>query len=43
MIRFGKCQSVKGARVRVSIPGFSGDAAIDCLLMQPCASGPSVC
>lgn len=42
MIRFGKCQSIDGARVRVSIPGYSGDAVIDCLLMQPCASGPSV-
>ena len=42
MIRFGTCKSVDGARVRVVIPGFEGDAGIDCLLMQPCAQGPSV-
>ena len=42
MIRFGKCKSINGARVRVSLVGYSGDASVDCLLMQPCASGPSV-
>ena len=42
MIRFGTCKRIDGARVRVAIPGFSGDAGIDCLLMQPCAVGPSV-
>lgn len=42
MIRFGTCKSIDGARVRVVIPGFEGDAGIDCMLMQPCAQGPSV-
>lgn len=42
MIRFGKCKSINGARVGVSLVGYSGDAAVECLLMQPCASGPSV-
>lgn len=42
MIRFGTCKSIDGARVRVVIPGFEGDAGIDCLLMQPCALGPSI-
>lgn len=40
-IRFGKCEHVNGARIRVTIPGYSGDAGFDCLLMQPCASGPA--
>lgn len=42
MIRFGKCKSINGARVRVSLVGYSGEASVDCLLMQPCAAGPSV-
>lgn len=42
MIRFGKCKSINGARIQVSLVGYSGDAAVECLLMQPCASGPSV-
>ena len=41
-IRFGKCTAVNGPRIGVTIPGFSGDAGFDCLLLQPCAQGPSV-
>lgn len=42
MIRYGTCRAIKGPRIRVSLVGYSGDAAVECLLMQPCASGPSV-
>lgn len=41
-IRFGKCTAVNGARIGVTIPGLSGDAGFECLLLQPCALGPSV-
>lgn len=41
-IRFGKCAAVNGPRIGVTIPGFSGDAGFECLLLQPCALGPSV-
>lgn len=41
-IQFGKCKSISGARARVTLTGFSSDASIDCLIMQPCAHGPSV-
>ena len=41
MIKFGECKAVNGARVQVMVPGFSGNAVLDCLLMQPCAAGPS--
>lgn len=41
-IMFGKCKSVDGPRVRVTLTGYSSDAAIECLLLQPCAQGPSV-
>lgn len=40
-IRFGKCTAVNGPRIDVIIPGFSGDAGFECLLLQPCALGPS--
>ena len=42
MIRFGICKVIRGARIRVSLVGYSGDAVVECLLMQPCASDPSV-
>ena len=42
MIRFGKCKSINGARVRVTLVGYSGEASVDCLLMQPCATGSAV-
>lgn len=41
-IMFGKCKSVDGPRVHVTLTGYSSDAVIECLLMQPCAQGPSV-
>lgn len=41
-ILYGKCEKIDGPRVRVSVPGYSGDAGLDCLLLQPCAGGPSV-
>lgn len=40
-IVYGKCERISAPRVTVRIPGFSGDAVFECLLMQPCVSGPS--
>ena len=34
MIRFGKCKSINGARVRVTLVGYSGEASVDCLLLH---------
>lgn len=40
-IVYGKCERISAPRATVRIPGFSGDAVFECLLMQPCVSGPS--
>lgn len=39
-IVYGKCERISAPRATVRIPGFSGDAVFECLLMQPCVSGP---
>lgn len=40
-IVYGKCERISAPRATVRIPGFAGDAVFECLLMQPCVSGPA--